>query len=109
MFSRFIPSKDLYNIYKEFYGEERIQVDIIEECTTLLFLAWLGEKIAGAKLFKEYAKKSPFLEEKLQNYFLGNFHHPFCLIHNFCFSIIEIAGEKLCFLFGDDAGFRFSR
>ena len=45
--------------------------EIIEECTTLLFLAWLGEKIAGAKLFKKYAKESPFLHEKLHNYFLG--------------------------------------
>ena len=45
--------------------------EIIEECTTLLFLAWLGEKIAGAKLFKKYAEKSPFLHEKLHNYFLG--------------------------------------
>ncbi|XP_065055782.1 phosphatidylinositol-glycan-specific phospholipase D-like isoform X2 [Rhopilema esculentum] len=48
--------------------------EIIEECTTLLFLAWLGEKIAGAKLFKKYAKKSPFLHEKLHNYFLGGIH-----------------------------------
>ena len=48
-----------------------ITKDIIEECSTLLFLAWLGEKIAGAKLFKKYAKKSPFLHENLHNYFLG--------------------------------------
>ena len=68
---RFVPSADLYEIYKEYYGKEVITKDIIEECSTLLFLAWLGEKIAGAKLFKTYAKKSPFLHENLHNYFLG--------------------------------------
>lgn len=70
-FCRFIPSNDLFEIYKEYYGKEMITKDTIEECTTLLFLAWLGEKIAGAKLFKKYAQKSPFLHQRLHNYFLG--------------------------------------
>jgi len=73
-FKWFVPSADLYEIYKEYYGKEVITKDIIEECSTLLFLAWLGEKIAGAKLFKTYAKKSPFLHENLHNYFLGGIH-----------------------------------
>ena len=75
-----MPSADLYEIYKEYYGKEMITKDIIEECSTLLFLAWLGEKIAGAKLFKRYAKKSPFLHENLHNYFLGKIFYASLLL-----------------------------
>ena len=35
--TRYVPYKDLYNIYLEFYGKEEItEIDIIE-CSSLLF------------------------------------------------------------------------
>eukprot|EP00794_Sanderia_malayensis_P010957 gene10957-12118_t len=69
-----VPSKDLYEIYKEYYGQEKVTQKVIESCSELLYLEWLGEKLAGAKLFKMFAKKSPFLVEQLHNYFLGGIH-----------------------------------
>ena len=71
LFTRYIPSKDLYNIYKEYYGKIEVPQIVIEACAELLYLEWIGEKLAGAKLFPMFAKKSPFLTEQLHDYFLG--------------------------------------
>jgi hypothetical protein len=36
---RYVPVDDLLNIYEELYGEpDRVPRDVIENCTTLLFL-----------------------------------------------------------------------
>ncbi|XP_038051149.1 phosphatidylinositol-glycan-specific phospholipase D-like isoform X2 [Patiria miniata] len=67
----YIPTKDLVGIYKDLYGRERVNSSLIEECTALLFLERLGEKLAISKLFPDYAAKSPFMEEQFQSYFLG--------------------------------------
>ncbi|XP_022083635.1 phosphatidylinositol-glycan-specific phospholipase D-like [Acanthaster planci] len=67
----YIPTKDLVVIYKELYGRDIVESSLIEECTALLFLERLGEKLAISKLFPDYARKSPFLVEQFQSYFLG--------------------------------------
>jgi len=68
---RYIPSGDLENIYLEYYGEKRINKDEIELCSALMLLGWVGEKIAGAKLFSIFSKTSPFLMEDMHSYFQG--------------------------------------
>lgn len=67
----YVPYKDLYNIYLEFYGNEEIsELDIIE-CSSLLFAGRLGEQLAISLLYTQYSRKSPFLINKLNDYFLG--------------------------------------
>ncbi|EDO37905.1 predicted protein [Nematostella vectensis] len=68
----FVPTKDLAIIYNEYYGKEVITEEEIKVCTGIIFLGWLGEKIAGAKIFKKYASASPFLTEQLHEYFQGS-------------------------------------
>ena len=36
-----------------------------------MLLGWIGEQIAGEKLFPKYAKTSPFLVEDFHTYFQG--------------------------------------
>lgn len=67
----YIPSADLENIYFDYYGEKKINKDEIELCSALMLLGWVGEKIAGAKLFSIFSKTSPFLMEDLHSYFQG--------------------------------------
>ncbi|CAH2284498.1 phosphatidylinositol-glycan-specific phospholipase D isoform X1 [Pelobates cultripes] len=67
----YIPVKDLVNIYEEFYGKDVIEDNTIIDCTYILFLQMYGESIAVSKLFPNYAKQSPFLVERFQEYFLG--------------------------------------
>ena len=62
---------DLVNIYKELYGEEKINAEVILPCSLLLYAEWIGEQLAGADLFTIYARQSPFLVEELHSYFLG--------------------------------------
>jgi hypothetical protein len=59
------------NIYKNLYGEEKINANIIIPCSSILYAEWIGEKLAGTKLFTFFASKSPFLVENLHSYFLG--------------------------------------
>ncbi|XP_054237695.1 phosphatidylinositol-glycan-specific phospholipase D [Indicator indicator] len=67
----YVPVKDLAAIYEEFYKREIITESTITDCTYLLFLELHGERLAVAKLFPTYARKSPFLVEKFHEYFLG--------------------------------------
>ena len=67
----YFPVSDLVNIYKDLYGEEKIDANVIISCSSLLYAEWIGEKVAGTKLFTLFASKSPFLVENLHNYFLG--------------------------------------
>lgn len=67
----YIPVGDLLSIYKELYGEVKINADVISSCSMLLYAEWIGEKLAGAELFSTYAQQSPFLVEELHSYFLG--------------------------------------
>ncbi|KAM8966945.1 phosphatidylinositol-glycan-specific phospholipase D [Pelodytes ibericus] len=67
----YIPVKDLVNIYEEFYGTAVIEERTIIDCTYILFVQMYGESIAISKLFPTYARKSPFLVERFQEYFLG--------------------------------------
>lgn len=69
--TRYIPSADLENIYLDYYGEKKINKDEIELCSALMLLGWVGEKIAGAKLFSIFSKTSPFLMEDMHSYFQG--------------------------------------
>lgn len=67
----YVPYDDLFNIYKEFYGQERINKSAIIECSTLMFLGRLGEHLVFNLLYPEYYNKSMFLTDRLNDYFLG--------------------------------------
>lgn len=69
--TRYVPSGDLENIYLEYYGEKKVNKDEIQLCSALMLLGWIGEKIAGTKLFSIYSKTSPFLMEDMHSYFQG--------------------------------------
>ena len=65
---------DLYQIYKEFYqGKQIVPKEVIHLCSQLLYIEYIAETFAGAKIFKPFAKKSPFLLNQFDNYFLGEF------------------------------------
>lgn len=68
---RYLPSSDLEEIYTEYYGEKKITKEEIEVCSALMLLGWIGEQIAGEKLFPKYARTSPFLVEDFHTYFQG--------------------------------------
>uniref|UniRef100_A0A8D2JGN8 Phosphatidylinositol-glycan-specific phospholipase D n=1 Tax=Varanus komodoensis TaxID=61221 RepID=A0A8D2JGN8_VARKO len=67
----YVPVQDLLSIYEKFYGRVMITEDAIVECTYLQLLELYGEVAAVAKLYPFYARKSPFLVDKFQDYFLG--------------------------------------
>ncbi|XP_013399325.1 phosphatidylinositol-glycan-specific phospholipase D isoform X2 [Lingula anatina] len=67
----YVPTFDLQNIYKIYYGDGRMTADTILECSVLMFLARAGEKLAVSKLFPTYAEKSPFMLSMLNDFFLG--------------------------------------
>ncbi|XP_071955087.1 phosphatidylinositol-glycan-specific phospholipase D-like [Antedon mediterranea] len=67
----YLPIQDLVNIYQEYYQANKVDASLIEECSALMFLGRLGEKLAISKLYRSYASKSPFLIEDYQDYFLG--------------------------------------
>ena len=69
-----MPTEDLANIYTEYYGQSVMTSEEIKVCSGIEFLGWMGEKIAGAKLFQRYSKKSPFLMESIHDYFQGQEH-----------------------------------
>ena len=68
---RYLPSRDLEEIYLEYYGEKKISREEIEVCSASVLLAWIGERIAGAKLFAWFSRQSPFLVEDFHTYFQG--------------------------------------
>ncbi|XP_041357023.1 phosphatidylinositol-glycan-specific phospholipase D-like [Gigantopelta aegis] len=67
----YIPVDDLYKIYLEMYGSEKIPVSIIKECTTIMFLERLGEMVALSKLSSFISDLSPFLLDQLDDFFVG--------------------------------------
>lgn len=67
----YIPVKDLLKIYKQLYGHEAITEKVIVDCSYLQFFALYGEVIAISKLYPTYSRKSPFMVEQFQDYFLG--------------------------------------
>ncbi|XP_019619337.1 PREDICTED: phosphatidylinositol-glycan-specific phospholipase D-like [Branchiostoma belcheri] len=67
----YVPVQDLVDIYREFYGKPIMDASIVEECTAIMFLARLGERLVFSKLFPELSRTSPFLIEEFQSYFLG--------------------------------------
>ncbi|XP_060045275.1 phosphatidylinositol-glycan-specific phospholipase D isoform X2 [Erinaceus europaeus] len=67
----YVPVKDLLEIYKKLYGREVITKHVIVDCSYLQFLEMHGELLAVSKLYPTYSKKSPFLVEQFQDYFLG--------------------------------------
>ncbi|XP_076999868.1 phosphatidylinositol-glycan-specific phospholipase D isoform X2 [Tamandua tetradactyla] len=67
----YVPVKDLLGIYKKLYGREVITKNVIVDCSYLQFLGMYGEMLAVSKLYPTYSKKSPFLVEQFQDYFLG--------------------------------------
>ncbi|XP_068093078.1 phosphatidylinositol-glycan-specific phospholipase D isoform X2 [Hyperolius riggenbachi] len=67
----YIPIKDLFNIYEEYYNGTVIDKRTITDCTYILFLQLHGEHFAVSKLYNTYARKSPFLVERFHEYFLG--------------------------------------
>ncbi|XP_054985447.1 phosphatidylinositol-glycan-specific phospholipase D isoform X2 [Sorex araneus] len=67
----YVPVKDLLEIYKQLYGREVITHNAIVDCSYLQFLELYGEILAISKLYPTYSRKSPFLVEQFQDYFLG--------------------------------------
>ncbi|XP_067677733.1 phosphatidylinositol-glycan-specific phospholipase D-like [Haliotis asinina] len=67
----YVPIDDLFNIYRDLYGRDRMPKDIMEACIASLFVERLGEQLAIGKLFTIYAKKSPFLVDQFTDYFVG--------------------------------------
>ena len=94
-FTRYVPSGDLEEIYLEYYGEKKITKEEIEVCSTIMLLGWIGEKIAGAKLFPKYAKTSPFLMEDLHTYFQGNQGLLVNSVKNFASFILNISFQGI--------------
>uniref|UniRef100_L7N2J7 Sodium/potassium-transporting ATPase subunit beta-1-interacting protein 3 n=1 Tax=Xenopus tropicalis TaxID=8364 RepID=L7N2J7_XENTR len=62
----YIPVKDLFNIYKLYYGKTIIEESTITHFECILFCFKLYPT-----LHSTYASKSPFLVERFQEYFLG--------------------------------------
>ncbi|XP_068951052.1 phosphatidylinositol-glycan-specific phospholipase D [Petaurus breviceps papuanus] len=69
--SWYVPVKDLMGIYKQLYGKNVITKNAIIDCSYLQFLELYGEMLVLSKLYPNFAKKSPFLVEQFQDYFLG--------------------------------------
>ena len=73
--SWYVPSTDLEEIYRRYYATQprprNVSSTVIETCTRLLYLARFGEKVALEKLFPDYASKSPFLVEELNQFYIG--------------------------------------
>uniref|UniRef100_A0A5F8G8I1 Phosphatidylinositol-glycan-specific phospholipase D n=1 Tax=Monodelphis domestica TaxID=13616 RepID=A0A5F8G8I1_MONDO len=67
----YVPVKDLMGIYKILHGKEIITKKAIIDCSYLQFLELYGEMLVISKLYPNFAKKSPFLVEQFQDYFLG--------------------------------------
>ncbi|XP_058141297.1 phosphatidylinositol-glycan-specific phospholipase D isoform X2 [Dasypus novemcinctus] len=67
----YVPVKDLLGIYRKLYGREVITQSTIVDCSYLQFLEMYGEVLAVSKLYPTYSRKSPFLVERFQEYFLG--------------------------------------
>ncbi|XP_035660620.1 phosphatidylinositol-glycan-specific phospholipase D-like isoform X1 [Branchiostoma floridae] len=67
----YIPVQDLVDIYREFYGKSIMDASTVEECTALMFLGRIGERLLFSKAFPELSRTSPFLIEEFQTYFLG--------------------------------------
>ncbi|XP_004406584.1 PREDICTED: phosphatidylinositol-glycan-specific phospholipase D [Odobenus rosmarus divergens] len=67
----YVPIEDLLEIYKKLYGREVITKNAIIDCSYLQFLEMYGEMLAISKLYSTYSRKSPFLVEQFQEYFLG--------------------------------------
>ncbi|XP_034519396.1 phosphatidylinositol-glycan-specific phospholipase D isoform X2 [Ailuropoda melanoleuca] len=67
----YVPIEDLLEIYKKLYGREVITKNAIVDCSYLQFMEMYGEMLAVSKLYPAYSRKSPFLVEQFQEYFLG--------------------------------------
>ncbi|XP_041626694.1 phosphatidylinositol-glycan-specific phospholipase D isoform X1 [Vulpes lagopus] len=67
----YVPIEDLLGIYKKLYGREVITKSAIVDCSYLQFLEMYGEMLAISKLYPTFSRKSPFLVEQFQEYFLG--------------------------------------
>jgi len=68
----YIPTDDLFNIYTQYYNTtDKMPKDIIVMCTSILYLARLGEHLALKEIFRKTAKESPFLVDQFERYFLG--------------------------------------
>lgn len=67
----YVPVEDLLGIYKKLYGRSVITKNAIVDCSYLQFLEMYGEMLAVSKLYPTYSRKSPFLVEQFQEYFLG--------------------------------------
>ncbi|XP_048759090.2 phosphatidylinositol-glycan-specific phospholipase D-like isoform X2 [Ostrea edulis] len=67
----YVPVDDLYNIYREFYGQTRIDKDVITLCSSQLLLEGIAEVLLGAEAFLTIANDSNFLIDNMMEYFQG--------------------------------------
>nr|XP_022313373.1 phosphatidylinositol-glycan-specific phospholipase D-like isoform X1 [Crassostrea virginica] len=67
----YVPTDDLYEIYKELYGSVQINKTLIESCSTLALVTAYAEITGNAELFTVVADTSDFLVDNLVEYFQG--------------------------------------
>ncbi|VDI05751.1 glycosylphosphatidylinositol phospholipase D [Mytilus galloprovincialis] len=67
----YVPTEDLFNIYQQYYSTVKIDKDTIDSCSTLLVLASIAEIYGLPELYQVVAETSPFLENNMEDYFLG--------------------------------------
>lgn len=67
----YVPTDDLYEIYKEFYGSVQIDKSLIESCSALALVTAYAEITGNAELFTVVADTTDFLVDNLMDYFQG--------------------------------------
>ena len=89
-FSRYVPTKDLRNIFIAYYGDDHgISQNLIETCTLMLLAGRTAEQEIGAVLYPASARVAPlFLDEMQVLYALGvkvrNMKMDFNIYGNWC-------------------------
>ncbi|XP_070572025.1 phosphatidylinositol-glycan-specific phospholipase D-like [Ptychodera flava] len=67
----YIPVQDLVAIYRDYFHNDTVDAAMLEECTALMFLERLSEKLIMAKAFPFFIGSSPYILEEYQTHFLG--------------------------------------
>lgn len=68
----YVPTKDLHNIFLEYYGSDHgANENVIVACTTMLLAGRTAEQEMGPVLYSSYALQSAIFMDELQDYFLG--------------------------------------
>jgi glycosylphosphatidylinositol phospholipase D len=69
---RYVPTKDLQNIWIAYYGDDRgISQNLISSCTLMLLAGRIAEQELGAILYPVEAIVAPIFLDEIQDYFMG--------------------------------------